>query len=114
MGDTDFPTVLSNRMAANPAGYLQMYVQGIREHKQAGTDIPDFRVQQKYAQEQGGPLIENYEVSGSPSFDMKMPYIPGRQSFEGIPNASNEMLRRLQQKRLVNPGGQQLFPIKKV
>lgn len=33
MSDTDFPTVLSNRMAANPAGYLQMYVQGMREHE---------------------------------------------------------------------------------
>jgi hypothetical protein len=113
MSDTDFPTVLSNRMAANPAGYLQMYVQGMREHEQMGTDIPDFRIQQEYAQEQGRPLMESYEISGSPSFDVKMPYIPGGQSFEGIPNASREMLYRLQKRKEINPGGQQLFPIKK-
>ena len=76
MSDTDFPTVLSNRMAANPAGYLQAYVQGMSKHTQSGTDIPDLSIQQEYAQEQGGPLMENYKISGSPSFDVKMPYIP--------------------------------------
>lgn len=40
MGDTDFPTVLGNRMASNPAGYLQQYVKGM---------------------EAGGPLIGNIE-----------------------------------------------------
>lgn len=114
MGDTDFPTRLGNQMASNPAGYLQMYVQGMREHEQAGTGIPNFRVQQEYAQQEGGPLMQNYEVSGNPSFDVKMPYIPGGQSFEGIPNATPEMLRRLQQKKQANPGGQKLFPIRKV
>ena len=115
----DFPVMMNNNnfamnMASNPAGYLQMYVQGMREHEQAGTDIPDFRVQQEYAQEQGGPLFQSYEVSGSPSFDVNMPYIPGGRSFEGVPNASPEMLRRLQQRKQINPGGQQLFPVKKV
>ena len=105
--------MLSNSMASNPAGYLQMYVQGMREHEQAGTDIPDFRVQQEYAQEQGGPLLQNYEVSGNPSFDVNMPYIPGGRSFEGVPNASPEMLRLLQRRKQINPGGQQLFPVKK-
>jgi|OM-RGC.v1.029076015 hypothetical protein len=109
----DFPVMLSNSMASNPAGYLQMYVQGMKEHEQAGTDIPDFKVQQEYAQEQGGPLFQNYEVSGNPSFDVNMPYIPGGRSFEGIPNASPEMLRRFQERKKLNPGGQELFPIKK-
>lgn len=109
----DFPVLLGNT-AANPAGYLQAYVQGMSGYKQFGKDIPNFGVQQKYAQEQGGPLIENYEVSGSPSFDMKMPYIPGGQNFEGIPNASPEMLKKLQQRREVNPGGQMLPRIRKV
>jgi len=110
--------MLSNSMASNPAGYLQMYVQGMRqgmrEHEQAGTDIPDFRVQQEYAQKQGGPLLQNYEVSGNPSFDVNMPYIPGGRSFEGVPNASPEMLRRLQQRKKINPGGQALPQIKRV
>ena len=39
MGDTDFPTVLGNRMASNPAGYLQQYVKGMKEYKQTGTNI---------------------------------------------------------------------------
>ena len=47
------------------------------------------------------------------SFDVNMPYIPGSRSFEGVPNVSLEMLRRLQQPKQINPGGQQLFPIKK-
>ena len=105
--------MLSNSMASNPAGYLQMYVQGMLKHEQEGTDIPDFRVQQEYAQEQGGPFLQNYEVSGNPSFDVNIPYIPGGRSFEGVPNASPEMLRRLQQRKQINPGGQQLFPVKK-
>lgn len=75
MSDTDFPTVLSNRTTADPAGYLQTYVRGMRKHEQAGTSIPDFRVQQEYAQESGGPLMQSYKVSGNPSFDIKMPYI---------------------------------------
>ncbi len=59
----DFPVMMNNsnlamNMASNPAGYLQMYVQGIRKHEQKGTSIPDFKVQQEYAQEQGGPLFQ--------------------------------------------------------
>jgi len=87
--------MLSNNMASNPAGYLQEYVRGIKKYAQEGTGIPNFGVQQEYAQEQGGPLLQNYEVSGNPSFDVNMPYIPGGRSFEGVPNASPEMLRRL-------------------
>jgi hypothetical protein len=47
------------------------------------------------------------------SFDVNMPYIPGGRSFEGVPNASPEMLRRLQQRKIINPVRQELFPIKK-
>jgi hypothetical protein len=75
MGDTDFPAVLGNRMASNPAGYLQQYVKGMKEYEQAGTDIPDLRVQDEYAQEAGGPLIESYEISADPSFDLMGPDI---------------------------------------
>ena len=73
MSDTDFPVRLSNSMASNPAGYLQMYVQGMREYEQAGTGIRDFRVQKEYAQEEGGPLMQSYEVSGNPSFEIEKP-----------------------------------------
>ena len=110
----DFPIMLSNSMASNPVGYLQSYVQGRLAHGQAGPDIPDFRVQKEYAQKQGGPFLENYKVSGNPSFDVNMPYIPGGYSFEGVPNASPEKLRLLQQRKLKNTGGQVLPQIKRV
>lgn len=114
----DFPVMMNNsnlamNMASNPAGYLQQYIQGVLKHTQAGTGIPDFRVQQEYAQEQGGPLFEEYKLSGNPSFDMNMPYIPGGRSFEGVPNASPEMLRRLLERKIKNRDVQKLFPIKK-
>lgn len=68
MSDTDFPTVLSNRMATNPAGYLQAYVRGMKEYEQAGTDIPSYRVQDEYAQESGQPLMHKREVN-APTFE---------------------------------------------
>jgi len=42
------------------------------------------------------------------SFDLNEPYIPGRQDYKGIPNATPEMLRRLQERKIKNPGGQKL------
>jgi len=49
-----------------------------------------------------------FDVAAAPSFDMNKPYIPGQQDYTGIPNATPEMLRRLQQRKMVNPGGQEL------
>ena len=40
------------------------------------------------------------------SFDLSKPYVPGGQNFDGIPNASPEMLRRLKNRKMKNPGGQ--------
>ena len=42
------------------------------------------------------------------SFDLSKPYVPGGQNFDGIPNASPEMLRRLKNRKMKNPGGQLL------
>ena len=39
--------------------------------------------------------------------------MPGGQDYKGIPNASPEMLRRLQKKKIKNPGGQSLPPVRK-
>jgi len=47
-------------------------------------------------------------LAASPSFDLNTPYIPGQQDYTGIPNATPEMLRRLQQRKMINPGGQEL------
>lgn len=55
----------------NPAlGYLQQYVRGFEDYSQAGSDIPSLRLQDKYAQEQGGPLVDQTLISASPSFDI--------------------------------------------
>ena len=87
MGDNDFPTVMGN----TPLGFLQTYVQGLQEYEQAGTDIPDLRLQNEYAQEMGGPLqqqmtanlpdCERMKVPFGKSF-YKRPVLPGEKSKE--------------------------------
>ena len=99
MVDNDFPNAL---------GFLQAYKKGMSDYSQSGETIPDLRLQNKYAQEFGGPLVQENLISGSPSFDLNMPKTPMGQSFEGIPNASPEMLRKLMERKLKNPGGQEL------
>jgi hypothetical protein len=46
----------------------------------------------------------------SQSYDLNEPYIPGRQNYKGIPNATPEMLRKLQQKKIKNPNGKETLP----
>jgi hypothetical protein len=88
-----------------------------RDYSQFGTDIPGFSTGsggvfaagsdfpgQGFGYQYQSPAT----IAGSPSFDMNKPYIPGQQDYTGIPNATPEMLRRLQQRKMVNPGGQQL------
>jgi hypothetical protein len=88
-----------------------------QDYSQSGTDIPDFNAGfggafaagsdfpgQGFGYQYQSPAT----IAGSPSFDMNKPYIPGQQDYTGIPNATPEMLRRLQQRKMVNPGGQQL------
>ena len=45
-----------------------------------------------------------YELAGTPSFDVNVPYIPGK-NLEGVPNADT-MRERIKRKYLKNPGGQ--------
>lgn len=47
-------------------------------------------------------------IAQGKSFDLNSPYVPGGQSYEGIPNASPEMLRRLKERKTKNKGGQEL------
>jgi len=51
---------------------------------------------------------QNLKIAQGKSFDLNQPYIPGGQSYEGVPNATPEMLRRLQERKLKNKGGQEL------
>jgi hypothetical protein len=103
--------------AINKSQKWQELAAASRDYSQSGTDIPDFSAGsggafaagsdfpgQGFGYQYQSPAM----IAGSPSFDMNKPYIPGQQDYTGIPNATPEMLRRLQQRKLVNPGGQQL------
>ena len=92
-----------------PQGYFREELEGERSYSQAGTDIPDFGIQQAYEQREGGPVFEQM-VAGSPSFDLRFPKMPGNQDVEGIPNASPEMLRKFVERKLKNPSGGQELP----
>ena len=70
MGDNDFPAVMGN----GSMGFLQTYVKGMQDYQQAGPSIPDFRLQNRYAQESGGPLMQQM-IAGVPDFDSrKIPF----------------------------------------
>lgn len=107
MGD-DFPALMANPRI----GFLRGYVSGLQDYSQAGTNIPEMRLQNKYAQEQGGPFVSEQLISGSPSFDLRFPKMPGigteMQSIEGIPNATPELIRKFVERKTKNPGGQEL------
>lgn len=108
MFDNDFPV----RMANPGIGFLSQYVSGFDEYNQAGESIPDFRLQEKYAQKAGGPLVDQTLISGTPSFDLNFPKMPGagteQKSIEGLPNATPELLRKYIERKMKNPGGQEL------
>lgn len=67
MIDNDMPAAL---------GFLQSYRRGMSDYSQAGESIPDMRLQDKYAQEFGGPLVQENLISGTPSFDLSVPDVP--------------------------------------
>ena len=94
----------------NAIGFLQQYVKGKQGYSQQSTDprIPTYGIQEGYAQELGGPLIDETLISADPSFDLRLPKTPAGKSFEGVPNASPEMLRKLMERKIKNPGGQEL------
>ena len=48
------------------------------------------------------------KIASGKSFDLNLPRVPGGQSYEGIPNANPEMLRRLKDKKVKNTGTQEL------
>lgn len=51
---------------------------------------------------------KSLKIAQGKSFDLSKPHVPGGQSYEGVPNATPEMLRRLKQRREKNTGGQDL------
>lgn len=54
-------------------GFLREYVSGKQDYSQESKNIPNFpnfRFQNRYAQESGGPLTGETLISSSPSFDL--------------------------------------------
>jgi len=103
--------------AINRSRRWQEFSAASQDYSQAGTDIPSFNTGSGGAFAAGsdfpgqgfGYQYQNpATIAGAPSFDMNKPYIPGRQDYTGIPNANREMLLRLQQRKTLNPGGQEL------
>jgi len=47
-------------------GFLQQYARGVQDYSQEGTDIPSFSFKHKYAQEQGGPIANSFEIGPKP------------------------------------------------
>ena len=123
--DNDFPTVMSGNDFLT--SYLKKYGGG-EQYSQTGTDIPTFSVGRDFAGGEGtgippyfneevtaspgfGGQYQNLgEIAGTPSFDVNKPYIPGQQDYTGIPNATPEMLRRLQERKTRKTGGQEDLP----
>ena len=66
MNDNDFPPVMAN--GGNEVGFLRKYMRGMSDFSQQGTDIPDLRLQERYAQEEGGPLVGETIASNTPRF----------------------------------------------
>jgi len=66
MMDNDFPNAL---------GFLQSYRKGLSQYEQEGQGIPDFSVQNQYAQELGGPLISRTIQYSPPNAILKTPHI---------------------------------------
>jgi GrpB-like predicted nucleotidyltransferase (UPF0157 family) len=92
MGDTDFPTVMAN----GPVGFLQEYMRGKGMYHQEGTDIPERTISNQYAQERGGPLVEEVQVAGAPGYPMTEKEINDRLFRYGLDN-NPEMKKRLRE-----------------
>ena len=55
MGDNDFPAVMAN---GGGKTFLSGFVKGMNKYSQAGTDVNNFEIEGKYAQQLGKPMIE--------------------------------------------------------
>jgi hypothetical protein len=95
MGETDFPTVMAN----GPVGFLQEYMRGKGMYHQEGTDIPERTISNQYAQERGGPLVEEVQVAGAPGYPMTEKEINDRLFRYGMDNTSRgaEIKKRIEE-----------------
>tara|TARA_Y100000004_G_scaffold197236_1_gene270585 strand:+ start:2728 stop:3279 length:552 start_codon:yes stop_codon:yes gene_type:complete len=87
--------------------FLNGYVaQNVAE---AGGRIAEelFRLGMAMPPDETAEIIRESMVAGTPSFDVGVPHIPGK-NLEGVPNAK-DMREVLKRKYLKNPGGQTLL-----
>ena len=73
MIDNAFPVQMGGN--GNTIGFLQQYVQGMQDYSQACEGIPDFGVQEQYAQESGGPLVSRTIRYSPPNAIIKAPHL---------------------------------------
>ena len=116
---SDIQTMIARDRAKEKARQWSELSSSRQDYSQSGTDIPSysegsgstFAAGSDFpAQGFGYQYQSPSAVAAGPSFDLNKPYIPGKQDYTGIPNATPEMLRRLQQRKIMNPGGQEDLP----
>jgi hypothetical protein len=56
------PLAEGNTEGNGAVGFLQQYARGVQDYSQEGTDIPSFSFENKYAQEQGGPIARSFKI----------------------------------------------------
>ena len=109
---TGIPPYYTEEVSSTPiwGGASQQEVpRDVIEKLQQPVKIPGKEFFDKFREQWGLPP-RGLEQAAAPSFDVNKPYIPGQQDYTGIPNATPEMLRRLQQRKTRNPGGQEDLP----
>jgi hypothetical protein len=109
---TDIPPYYMEEVSSTPiwGGSAQQEVpRDVIEKLQQPVKTPGKEFFDKFREQWGLPP-HGLEQAAAPSFDVNKPYIPGQQDYTGIPNATPEMLRRLQQRKTRNPGGQEDLP----
>jgi len=87
--------------------FLNRYLAENLEKAGEGDDL--IRLGMSMSPDETAEIIRGSMVAGSPSFDVGVPYIPGK-NLEGVPNAEN-MREVLKRKYLKNPGGQETLLI---
>ena len=60
------PLAEGNTEENGAVGFLQQYARGVQDYSQEGTDIPSFSFENKYAQEQGGPIAKSFKLKIGP------------------------------------------------
>lgn len=102
----------AGRLAGQGLNLSPELVRYIGAEAMAGRTSPELQTPQDVAIVEGiaQALDEQGLLAGGPSFNLKVPKIPGR-DLEGAPNADNPLMReKLRQRLLRNPNGTEDLP----